>query len=526
MQKKSNFIRYSLKISDLHTSRERFMRTVKNPQMQIGEVDISQIQFDSRSRDDIPKILKGLQYIYCNADIRKEIFDLLENNFSTTIDKRNGRPGMDIWKVFVMGVLRLDLNCDFDRLHDLVNNHDKIRQMLGHPDFFDKHYYHMQTIKDNVSLLTPELLEEINQVIVKAGHVLLKKKENDLLHGRCDSFVVETNVHYPTDINLLFDAMRKTISLTASLCKHHKLSDWRQHSYNIRCIKKLLRAAQNRKRTSAKTEEQKRKREALIIEAHQEYIDSAKKYLNKVNDTLGMIEKSGSMDISDLLLMENIEMFINHAERQIDQINRRVILGEKIPHGEKVFSLFQPHTEWIAKGKAGVPVELGVRVCILEDQHQFILHHQVMEKQTDEQIAIPIIGETKKYFPSLTTCSFDKGFHSPENQKILAEELEVAALKRKGKLSEAARAIEESDEFRKARYKHSAVESAINALEVHGLDMCPDHGSNGFKRYVGLAIVTHNIRRIGIILKTREQKIIDRERRKNSNYKSTFKLAA
>ena len=77
---------------------------------------------------------------------------------------------------------------------------------------------------------------------------------------------------------------------------------------------------------------------------------------------------------------------MKHAVRQINQIRRRVILGETIPHAEKVFSVFQSHTEWISKGKAGVPVELGLRVCIMEDQHRFVLHHQVMQKQTDDQV--------------------------------------------------------------------------------------------------------------------------------------------
>jgi len=126
-----------------------------------------------------------------------------------------------------MGVLRLDLNYDYDRLQELLNHHDTVRQMLGHDDFFDKEPYHLQIIKDNVRLLTPELLEEINQIIVNAGHTLLgKKKENEPLRGRCDSFVVETHVHYPTDINLLYDSVRKIIQLTAQLCDKQGLSDW------------------------------------------------------------------------------------------------------------------------------------------------------------------------------------------------------------------------------------------------------------------------------------------------------------
>jgi len=77
---------------------------------------------------------------------------------------------MSLWKIFVMGVLRLDLNCDYDRLQELVNQHRTVRQMLGHPDIFDTELYNMQTIKDNVRLLTPELLAQINELIVKAGH--------------------------------------------------------------------------------------------------------------------------------------------------------------------------------------------------------------------------------------------------------------------------------------------------------------------------------------------------------------------
>ncbi len=152
-------------------------RQVQNSQMQIGQTSISDIQFDPKSRDDIPKILRGLQYIYVTDSTREPIFKLLEEKIAPKVDKNNGRPGMELWKIFVLGVLRLDLNCDYDRLHELANKHETVRQMLGHADFFDKYNYNSQTIKDNVRLLTPELLDEINEIIVKAGHDLLKKKK-------------------------------------------------------------------------------------------------------------------------------------------------------------------------------------------------------------------------------------------------------------------------------------------------------------------------------------------------------------
>lgn len=326
--------------------------------------------------------------------------------------------------------------------------------------------------------------------------------------------MVETDVHFPTDINLLYDAMRKVITLTAQWCERHALSDWRQHQYNVCHVKRLMRTAQNAKRSKAQSEEQQQKNAARILLAHQEYLGLAQHYLDKATATLAMFAQRGWTNQFDVVAKLEIEGFMAHAKRQIDQTKRRVVLGETIAHAEKVFSIFEPHTEWISKGKAGVPVELGVKVCILEDQYQFILHHQVMEKKTDDQVTVSMVIEAKKRFPALNACSFDKGFHSPENQAALKEQLALVALPRKGKPSQQAKAVEQSEEFIKARRAHSAVESAINALEVHGLDMCRDHGIDGFKRYVTLAIVTRNIHRIGAILWKREQEQAQRKARR------------
>lgn len=485
------------------------MRVVQNTQMHIGEVDVSQVVIDPKSRDDIPQILKGLQHLYRDPSLRAKLFQLLESELAPKIDKRIGRPGMTLWSIFVCGVIRLDLNTDYDRLHELVNQHITIRQMLGH-GLFDPTSYHYQTLKDNVSLFTPELLDKINQIVVATGHELVKKKEGEVLRGRCDSFVVETDVHYPTDISLLFDATRKVIELSARLSADQGLSDWRQHAYNVRHLKRHLRAAQSTKHRKAHNEAQKEKYDARVIEAHASYLGVAQGYLDNARETLA---KSAVSGIESLAAKIEIETYMKHAERQIDQTRRRVILGEVIPHAEKVFSVFETHTDWISKGKAGVPVELGLRVCVMEDQHRFVLHHRVMEKQTDDQVAVAMVKETKQRFADLEACSFDKGFHSPENQQELQAHLKLVALPRKGKLSQQAQAVESAEDFVKARAQHSAVESAINALEVHGLDRCPDHGIDGFKRYVALAVVARNIHRIGAILREQENRRAKRKSR-------------
>ncbi len=178
------------------------MRATTKLQMQLGELDIANIRLDPRSRDDIPQLLRGLQYLYTDEKLRGKIFEVLAKLTPESVNPETGRPGMDGWKILVMGTLRLNLNCDYDRLQELVNNHKTIRQMLGHGFTDDDLTYQLQTLKANVQLFTPEILDEINQVVVEAGH-RLKKKES--LAARCDSFVVETNVHYPTDINLLLE---------------------------------------------------------------------------------------------------------------------------------------------------------------------------------------------------------------------------------------------------------------------------------------------------------------------------------
>ena len=155
------------------------MRKSIDPLLKSGEVDPSQVTFDLRSRDETTKLLMGLQYIYTTPDLRDEMFQILRRIIIPEgVDTNNGRPRMPLWTIFVLGTLRLCCNIDFDKLKDLADYHLKIREMIGH-DIFDRTQYSLQTLKDNVSLFTPEVFDEINQLIVKGGHKLvspLKKR--------------------------------------------------------------------------------------------------------------------------------------------------------------------------------------------------------------------------------------------------------------------------------------------------------------------------------------------------------------
>ena len=462
------------------------MRQLLPKQQTLGQICISDVEINLDSRDDIPRILLGLQSIYKDKQTYQEVEGLL----STVLNHNQlnlGRQGMDMWRVFVLAILRLNLNCDYDRLQELANEHKSLRHILGHGFFDDSIRYALQTIKDNVNLLNEEALIQFNVILVNHGHRLINVEDKDL-HTRCDSFVVERDVHFPTDISLLYDAMRKAITVTAQACDRFNLTDWRQYLYNIKQIKRQFRIAQQSKKS---------KDNSKIVQAHQDYLNEVQKYFDKLRLSIEKFDKFTRC---------GIQTYLAHAERQIQQIHRRVIEGKEIDTSEKVYSIFEPDTEWVNKGKAGNKIELGIKISIMEDQHQFILHHRVMRNEADADITVDMIKAAQIKFNHLESCSFDKGFYSKANLKDAQSHIALVVMPKKGKLNQQEKQLESTPEFIQTRHQHSAVESAINCLEQHGLDRCPDKGRNGFDRYVALAILAHNIQRIGELVQKKKRK--------------------
>ena len=464
------------------------MRHVRNPQMELGEIGIENIRINLKSRDDIPALLLGLQHLYSDEETRSRLFALLEEHMLPGVDRTVGRPGMELWRILVMGVVMQGSGCDFDRLHELVNEHNTLRQFLGHADIWDKRKYEYQTVVDNVCLVRPELLAEVGQLIVESGHAVARKKPGERLRGRCDSFVVETDVHYPTDVNLLWDAIRCLVRETGRAASEHGVVGWRQWRHLTKSVKMLF----NRVRSTRRAR----------LEHVEAYLECCRDLVERAQATLPELALRSATPWK----LMNIEYYFGHAVRQIDHVERRLLKGETIPQDEKVFSIFESHTRWISKGKAGTPVELGVPVCVLEDNHGFILHHEVMWQGSDVDYAQPMIRETQARFPELRWCSFDRGFHSPENRLVLDELLDHNVLPRKGYLSKAGRAREQDPVFVAMRRQHPAIESAINNLEHRGLDRVRAFGADGFARVVALSIVAFNIHRIGLLLRRKTRR--------------------
>ena len=488
--------------------------------MKLGEVDIARIEFDLRSRDEIPKMLIGFQHIYTTPGLREEVFKLLENLIPERINKNTGRPGMELWQILVMGSLRLNCDWNYDKLQEIVNHHSTIRRMLGVGTMEDHVKFQLSTLKDNVSLLTPAILEQINDMLVKYAHEEIVKKKSSDIKASCDSFVAKTNVHYPTDVNLLNDAMRKVLCLVSELCSRKGIGGWRQGKHLMREIKKELHHVQNVKRKNRKNKDKDRTARR-IKSVHRSFINLCEPILSRVTETIAAFGKL-KLNKFEQKRMISLKDFAKDAARQIDQIRRRVLNGEAIRPTEKIYSLFERHTEWIVKGKAGVSQELGVKLCIMKDQYGFILNHFVMEKLEDADVAVSFTEDTKKKFTNLKTCSYDKGFYSAANKAALSKILDFVIMPKKGKLNSSEQESENSQEFKSGRKKHSAVEATISALQNHGLDLCPDKKITGFKRYIALAIFSRNVQIVGHLIQ--QQKLREQLRRDRKNQQ--FRAAA
>ncbi len=226
------------------------MRNIVKTQTNMFTKVIEEIEIDLNSRDEIPMILQGIQALYGDEQSRTKLFALLKDLFPNRVSLNHGRPGMNLWQIFVLGLIRLTCNCDYDKLSDLANNHKTLRQFLGN-SLFDNRSYSRQTLVDNLSLFTTDLLEEINKEVVTSGYRLCGNKSPSAC--RIDSFVMESNVHYPTDITLIWDGVRTLISLFSKSCKEHSIGGWRESNSFFKKVKKGLRHCQNiRKRTPRK----------------------------------------------------------------------------------------------------------------------------------------------------------------------------------------------------------------------------------------------------------------------------------
>jgi len=315
-----------------------------------------------------------------------------------------------------------------------------------------------------------------------------KKKESTAFRLKSDSFVVESNVHFPTDYNLLWDSARKCLdAVSVFLEKYKDLDGWRKIDNWHYELKGLMRELGKASSSGGKN------KQSRVEQATKRYLNKAEAFLKKLQHELYSFPQN---DWSDIGLIITMDQFMQLMEKHIDLVNRRVLQGEKIPHQEKMFSIFETYTEWVNKGKSNPNVELGKKLAITTDQFDLIVDYQLMHEEQDRDIVIGLADRLLAKH-NIASWSFDKGFWRKENKELLSLFVPKVIMPKLGKRNQAEEEEEKSRSFKRLKNKHSAIESNINELEHRGLDRCPDRGIHNYKRYISLAVCAYNLKKIG-----------------------------
>jgi IS5 family transposase len=464
------------------------------PDLQITPIE--KIRLPLKSRDELPPILAGLQWVWTHPTLKAEIFALLEAKVLAG-KQATGRTGMDLWQILVLGVVRLGLDADWDRLEDLANHHLLVRPMLGVPATpwgEDAKVFGHQTLRDHVALLDDELRQQINARIAAAGREVFAKKGGApvaALEVKVDTYVLETDVHFPTDLKLLWDAGRQCVDLVVQYRAQfgYGLPGWRKAKAWRRQLKNSERIA------SPIVHRGGPNKEARVQRAVRDYLAVGRALAANVNVSL--------LELCDPSVAaphwEALEYFHRMLAKHLDLVARRLLHQETIPAHEKVFSLFEPHPEWIQKGKQRPNVELGHRLLIATDQHQLIQDYAVPAGEADVDQRGPVADRLLGRYGagSLASLSFDKGFTRAEDREWLSLYVPTGVMPKRGKKKAAETERESGKKFVALRQQHSAVESEINRLEHHGLNRCLDVGIKGYLRYVGYGVMSYNLHRVG-----------------------------
>jgi hypothetical protein len=303
--------------------------------------------------------------------------------------------------------------------------------------------------------------------------------------------VVQTNVHYPTDLNLLWDGQRKCADLIKPLVERHSMEGWRKLKAWRRSLKsQMIRLT--RLLSGGGVHKEQRQKEAVAA-----YLRDSYRFEQKVHETIQRLAAPSA--VVEVMKREALNYFHTMMIQQLDLVERRLIHQEKIPHAQKVFSLFEPHTEFIKKGKLFPPVELGHKVLLTTDQNELILDYRVMEQPSDKDEVIALADRLLGRFGSraIKSLSFDKGFTREEDRSLVELYICEVIMPKCGKRNAVEELRESGRSFQRLRRKHHAIESDINALEHHGLDRCPDKGYDGYTRYIGFGVLAYNLHKIG-----------------------------
>jgi len=316
--------------------------------------------------------------------------------------------------------------------------------------------------------------------------------------------VVETNIHYPTESSLIGDGLRKVVGLAAKLAAVHDQPGWRQHKHMLKNVKDILRQISKVSRAKQQGADRLKPGYRKLLELAQDLMGRARQLLSTVTFQVEPCGEDGLPAGRQLLLSHYLEL----TEKVCGTAKRRVLLGETVPNAEKIFSIFEAHTELIDRGKVPNPIQFGHRVLIIEDAIGFICHYAVVANGVlDQDLVVPTMKKLQKRLAGkIERASFDRAFHTPKNQEELAQIVAHPCIPKKGHNLGRKQQKEATVEFREARQNHPGVESAIGALQAgNGLERSRDKSKLGYERYVGLGILGRNLQALGKLLLAQDE---------------------
>jgi transposase, IS5 family len=471
-------------------------------------VPIETVSFQLNCRHELIPILVALQHLYCQTHRCQQLLQLISQDINATTKTNRGRTGLSYWEIIVLAAVRLGCNCDYDALQDLAENHRTLRQILGVDDEpIDPKRpspYAWHRLRDNLCLLRPRTLEQINHFVVAAGHEL---EPSAAEHVRGDSFVVDTNIHFPTEANLLADGLRKLLDLARHFQKVMPIRGWRQQEYWCQRLKKHLRHVNRACRSKGKkASDLKRRSYQALYEFTEQLLAKGRQLEQQVRRQLS--ESGTDTGPVVLVLHKQLQEYLAMTTQVLGYSRRRVLRGEKIPNGEKLFSMFEPHTQLINRGKQPHPVQFGHPMIVVEDAVGYICHYRILgDAEVEEAIIVSEMAELKQRLPGMKSASFDSGFHTPDNQEKLSKMIPVVCIPLPGAKQAKKQQEQATTAFKEARRAHPGIEALIGVLQRgNGLKRCRDRGLLGYYRYVGLAILGRNLHMLGKRLLMRQER--------------------
>jgi transposase, IS5 family len=422
-----------------------------------------------------------LQTISDFLDDHEEMIEAVRGDLERGLkNPGTGRNGLTTQQVLRSLILKRVKNWDFRELRERIADGYTLRQFT---DFYCQPVPKHDAFNRAFNRLTPKTLQAVNELVVQAA-VDLSLEDGQKL--RVDSTVVQTDVHHPTDNTLLWDVVRVVTRLVGRLKK---------------AVQKRIRGFHNRKRVARRRMQEiqrmtPKQRHERQTKKYRELIGVTEEVVNSARKVVEQTEKARGKDLVAEMAIPELRKEIDHycelGDGVIDQARRRVLQGEQVPTAEKIYSIFEPHTDLIKRGKVQTPLEFGHKVFLAESAQGLITQYQVLEGNPgDDQQVEPSLErhqETFGHAPEL--YGSDRGFFSEKNVKSCKQNgVKVVCIPQRGGKKAPARATyEKSPDFKKGQRFRAGIEGRISVLfRGRGMKRCLAEGRERFELWVGRA---------------------------------------